>query len=147
MDGLILVLTALAGCLMPVQPAVNAVTAVYMNSPYLASFFSFLTGTVALGLLCLAMRLPWPGGRVVADLPWWAWTAGAMGAFFVTMTIVAVPRLGTMSVMALLIAGQMAASLVMDHYGWLGVASQPISPGRIAGAVLLFAGVILIRKF
>ncbi len=147
MDGLILALTALAGCLMPVQPAVNAVTAVYMNSPYLASFFSFLTGTVALGLLCLALRLPWPDGKIVAGLPWWAWTAGPMGAFFVTMTIVAVPRLGTMSVMALLIAGQMTVSLVMDHYGLLGVAPQPITLWRILGAVLLFVGVVLIRKF
>ena len=60
MDGLILVLTALAGCLMPVQPAVNAVAAQLMGSPYLASFFSFLTGTVVLGLLCLALRLPGP---------------------------------------------------------------------------------------
>ena len=147
MDGLILALTALAGCLMPVQPAVNAVTAVYMNSPYLASFFSFFTGTVALGLICLALRLPWPAGKVIAGLPWWAWTAGPMGAFFVTMTIVAVPRLGTMSVMALLIAGQMTISLVMDHYGWLGVAAQPMTVWRVLGAILLFTGVILIRKF
>ena len=147
MDGLILALTALAGCLMPVQPAVNAVTAVYMKSPYLASLFSFFTGTVALGLICLALRLPWPESKVIAGLPWWAWTAGPMGAFFVTMTIVAVPRLGTMSVMALLIAGQMAVSLILDHFGWLGVAAQPITPWRILGAVLLFAGVILIRRF
>ncbi len=147
MEGLILVLTLLAGCLMPVQPAVNAVTAVYLNSPYLASFFSFLTGTMALGLICLAVRLPWPAGSVVAGLPWWAWTAGPMGAYFVTMTIVAVPRLGAMSVMALLIAGQMTVSLVMDHFGWLGIPAQPISLWRVLGAVLLFAGVILIRKF
>ena len=70
-----------------------------------------------------------------------------MGAFFVTMTIVAVPRLGAMSVMALLIAGQMAMSLVLDHFGWLGIPAQPVSLWRILGAVLLFAGVVLIRKF
>ena len=147
MDGLILVLTALAGCLMPVQPAVNAVAAQVMGSPYLASFFSFLTGTLVLGLLCLALRLPWPAGKVLTGLPWWVWTAGSMGAFFVTMTIVAVPRLGAMSVMALLVAGQMGMSLVLDHFGWLGIPSQPISMGRIMGAILLFAGVVLIRKF
>jgi len=147
MDGLILVLTALAGCLMPVQPAVNAVTAQMMSSPYLASFFSFLTGTLVLGLLCLALRLPWPDGKIIMGLPWWAWLAGPMGAFFVTMTIVAVPRLGAMSVMALLIAGQMGMSLVMDHFGWLGIPAQPISLWRILGAILLFTGVVLIRKF
>ena len=61
MDAVILILTLLAGCLMPVQPAVNAVTAQWMQSPYLASFFSFLTGTMALGLICVALRLPWRG--------------------------------------------------------------------------------------
>ncbi len=147
MDGLILVLTALAGCLMPVQPAVNAVTAQMMSSPYLASFFSFLTGTLALGFLCLALRLPWPDGKIMLGLPWWAWLAGPMGAFFVTMTIVAVPRLGAMSVMALLIAGQMSTSLVLDHFGWLGIPAQPITMWRILGAILLFTGVVLIRKF
>jgi len=147
MEGLILILTVLAGCLMPVQPAVNAITAIWMNSPYLASFFSFLTGTFALGVICLALRLPWPDGRTIAGLPWWAWTAGPMGAYFVTMTIVSVPRLGAMSVMALLIAGQMTMSLVMDHFGWLGIPSQPISPLRVLGALLLFVGVVLIRKY
>jgi transporter family-2 protein len=52
-----------------------------------------------------------------------------------------------MSVMALLIAGQMGMSLVMDHFGWLGIPAQPISMWRILGAILLFTGVVLIRKF
>lgn len=147
MDGLILVLTLLAGCLMPVQPAINAVVAQWMHSAYLAAFFSFLTGTLVLGLVCLVLRLSWPDGRILGSLPWWAWTAGAMGAFFVTMTILAIPRLGAMTVMALLVAGQMVMSMVMDHYGWLGIPAQPISPGRILGAMLLLSGVVLIRKF
>lgn len=146
MDVLILILTVAAGCLMPVQPAVNAVTAAWLRSPYLASFFSFLTGTLALGLVCLAVRVPWSSWKNLSDLPWWIWTAGPMGAFFVTMTIVAVPRLGAMSVMALLVAGQMCMSLIMDHYGWLGIPPQPISVWRVLGAVLLLAGVVLIRK-
>lgn len=147
MDGLILILTLLAGCLMPVQPAVNATLAQAMDSPYLASFFSFLTGTVGLGLMCLALRLDWPAGRVLVGLPWWNWTGGLMGALFVTMTIVAVPRIGAMSVMAILVTGQMLMSLVMDHFGWLGIPAQPVTLPRIAGAVLLLAGVVLIRRF
>lgn len=147
MDWTILVLTLLAGCLMPVQPAINAVVAQAVHSPYISAFFSFLTGTVVLGLLVMAQRVAWPSGKILAELPWWAWTAGSLGAFFVCMTIVAVPRLGATSVMALLVAGQMGLSLVMDHYGWLGVAAHPISFWRILGAVLLLSGVVLIRKF
>lgn len=147
MDWLILALTLLAGCLMPVQPAVNAVVAQAVRSPYISAFFSFLVGTLVLWLLVVFQRTPWPPVKVLAGLPWWAWTAGFMGAFFVSMTLVAIPRLGAANVMALLVAGQMGLSLAMDHYGWLGVAVQPVSPWRILGAVLLLVGVVLIRRF
>jgi len=49
--------------------------------------------------------------------------------------------------MVFLVAGQMAMSMVMDHFGWLGIPAQPISLLRILGAILLFSGVVLIRKF
>lgn len=147
MDVILLTLTVLAGCLMPVQPAINALVAQGINSAYLAALFSFVVGTLALGAVCLVLRQPWPDTKMLTALPWWCWTAGTIGAFFVTMTIVAIPRLGAMAVMALLIAGQMIMSLVMDHYGWLGLPQHPISLVRVLGGVLLLVGVFLIRKF
>ena len=80
MDWLILALTLLAGCLMPVQPAVNAVVAQTVRSPYISAFFSFLVGTLVLWLLVVFQRTPWPPVKVLAGLPWWVWTAGLMGA-------------------------------------------------------------------
>ena len=44
MDWLILALTLLAGCLMPVQPAVNAVVAQTVRSPYISAFFLLSRG-------------------------------------------------------------------------------------------------------
>jgi bacterial/archaeal transporter family-2 protein len=46
---------------------------------------------------------------------------------------------------ALLVAGQMLASLAFDHYGMLGLAQRPADVTRIIGAVLLVAGVVMIR--
>ena len=40
-----------------------------------------------------------------------------------------------------------AAAIILDQFGLLGSAVREISPGRIAGALLLIAGVVLIRKF
>jgi transporter family-2 protein len=48
---------------------------------------------------------------------------------------------------SLILAGQMFASLLLDHFGWLGYPLQPISLGRIAGVVLVCGGVWLIRFF
>lgn len=146
MNEFILVLALLAGCLMPVQPALNAIVAQW-TGVYWAAFISFFVGTMALGLVCLTQAQPWPDSRTLLQIPWWCWTAGTIGAFFVTMTVVAVPRLGAMTSMALLVAGQMIMSLVMDHYGWLGIPTQTMSPGRILGAILLLIGVVFIRKF
>ena len=76
----------------------------------------------------------------------WAWLGGAYGAVFVVAAAFAVPRLGVASTITLMIAGQLALSLVLDHFGWLGVPRQPLSLTRIAGVALVLAGVLLVRR-
>ena len=70
-----------------------------------------------------------------------------IGAFYVAAITFIVPTLGTALTFALIIAGQLLAAMVIDHYGWLGMSVHEITAGRIAGAVLLIAGVILIQKY
>jgi len=147
MYEIILVLTLLAGCLMPVQPAMNAIVAQWTNSAFFAAFLSFFVGTVALGLVCQILPNSWPARPALLQIPWWCWTAGILGAFFVTMTLVAIPRLGALTTIALLVAGQMFISLIMDHYGWFGIPVQVASPGRMLGALFLVVGVLCIQKF
>ena len=62
-------------------------------------------------------------------------------------TLVLIPRLGVAMTFALVTAGQMIFTLVIDHYGLLGVPVREISLMRIGGIVLITAGVVLIRKF
>jgi transporter family-2 protein len=49
--------------------------------------------------------------------------------------------------MSLIIAGQMSASLFLDHFGWLGFQVHPVSGLKMLGVVLLLGGVVLIRLF
>ena len=46
---------------------------------------------------------------------------------------------------ALLVAGQMVASVAFDHFGALGLSEHPVDIPRLIGAVLLVVGVALIR--
>jgi len=48
---------------------------------------------------------------------------------------------------ALIVAGQMMTSVVLDHFGWLGYQIHPISVVRILGVFLLLGGVVLVRLF
>jgi bacterial/archaeal transporter family-2 protein len=73
--------------------------------------------------------------------------AGLCGAFYVVGSVVAAPRLGAATLVALILAGQAVSSLFVDHFGWVGFDEQPVSLGRIAGVLLLAAGVVLVRSF
>ena len=75
------------------------------------------------------------------------WLGGALGAFYVVGSIVSAPKLGAATLIALVVAGQGMASLLVDHFGWVGFEAKHISVGRLVGMGLLGAGVVLVRIF
>ncbi|WP_461208389.1 DMT family transporter [Desulfocurvus sp. DL9XJH121] len=148
MDALFILLAVAAGATAPVQAGINAqLQASWARTPVLASLVSFFVGTVALACYVLATREPLPGLSGMGQAPWWQWTGGLLGAFFVTMTILLAYRLGGATLFSLVVAGQLAASLVLEHYGLLGYAAHPVNWQRLAGAALVVAGVVLVRRF
>ncbi len=74
-------------------------------------------------------------------------TGGFMGAFFVASAVVIAPVLGAGTMMCWMIAGQMAASILLDHFGLIGYAVRDASPMRIFGVLLVVAGAVIIEKF
>jgi bacterial/archaeal transporter family-2 protein len=134
-----------AGAVLPVQFGVNAQLAEWVNSPVRAAFVSFLVGTLVLLVAAALVFRPIPSWSRLGDAPWWVWAGGALGAFYVVGSIVSAPKLGAATLVAVIVAGQALAALVIDHYGWVGFEAQPISAGRLLGMALLVAGVVLVR--
>jgi len=137
----------LAGAVLPLQAGINAQLAHWIHSPIRAAFVSFLVGTVALFVLSVAVWRPLPSSDRIAGAPWWVWIGGLLGAFYVAGTVVTAPRLGAATLIGLIVAGQGIGALVVDHFGMVGFAEQHVTPGRIAGMVLVVAGVTLVRVF
>jgi len=139
------VLVLIAGGLIAIQAPTNAMLARAGGSPILAALISFAVGTIGLLLVWLAT-----GKRgttaAFAGLPWYAWIGGLYGATFVAVAAYAAPRIGIASLITIGIAGQIALALWLDHTGALGLPREPINPGRIVGALLVVAGVILVRR-
>jgi transporter family-2 protein len=82
----------------------------------------------------------------VASIPGWAWFGGLLGALYVASTTVLGPRLGAAALLALTLAGQMLASLAVDHYGVMGFPQNTVTPSRLLGAALLVVGALLIVR-
>jgi transporter family-2 protein len=134
-----------AGALLPLQALVNAQLGRQAGGALFASACSFLVGTVALGLLLAATRQPLPAFETLQRLPPWIWLGGVLGAFFVFVATLAIPRIGAASLVALVVGGQMVAALALDYYGVLQ-APQPVNASRVFGALLVLAGVVLVMQ-
>lgn len=134
-----------AGMMLPFQFGINAQLAQWVGGPVRASLLSFAVGTLALLALTIAFYRGWPGSDQVSGAPWWVWVGGLLGAFYVVGSVVTAPRLGAATLVALILAGQAIASLLVDQFGWVGFPEHPVTPGRLAGVVLVAAGVALVR--
>jgi transporter family-2 protein len=139
------ILSGVAGVSFVIQQAVNADLRASIGSAAWAGFISYLGGTVCMLVLALVLREAVPAMPDIHRSHWWAWTGGLFGAVYIAISIFLVPRLGAAFFVALLVAGQMVASVAFDHFGALGLAEHPIDVPRIVGAMLLVIGVVLIR--
>lgn len=135
----------LAGGATALQAPTNARLATAVASPVNAAFVSFAVGTAALGILAAILHTR-PDVEAAKGLPWYAWIGGLYGVIFVVAATWAVPRLGVAMTITLMVAGQLMLSLILDHFGALGVPQAPISLTRLAGVALVIGGVILVRR-
>ena len=140
-----ILLVFVAGAMVALQAPTNSMLARAGGSPILAALISFTVGTIAL-LVVWLMSGNRPGTAVFAGLPWYAWIGGLYGAVFVAVAAYAAPIIGLATLITVGIAGQIAMALWMDHIGALGLPRDPVNFGRLAGAFLVLAGVILVRR-
>ncbi|MFN7115347.1 MAG: DMT family transporter [Saprospiraceae bacterium] len=148
MKGLLILIAFVAGAILPVQASINAKMAKFAGGPVMAALLSFAVGTIGLLLFALFSQ---PNFSLqlanTRQAPAYAWIAGILGAFYVVGSVYLLPKLGVALTFSLIIAGQMLVTLVLDHYGLLGVPVKPINLPRLLGILLIIAGVILVRKF
>ena len=136
----------LAGAFVAIQAPINAELARGLGLPVAAAAVSFLAGALALAVATAAMtslqgmQLDWR-----APSPWLFVAGGVLGAAFVTSGIVLIPRMGAAATMAFIVSGQLLAGMLLDRVGYLGMAVREITLGRVAGAIMLLAGALLIR--
>ena len=148
MTWLLLVPVALfAGMAAPTQFAINSQLRQVVGGPVLAAALSFLVGTIILLMAAVVLSRPVPELGPIMSAPPWMYLGGLLGAFYVSASIVLTPRLGVATTIGLFLAGQVIASIAIDHFGLFGVAVQPASIPRILGALLIIVGVAVVQRF
>ena len=110
-----------------------------------ATLASLLVSILVLLPVILALRLPLPSLGFITKAPLWMWTGGAFGVCFISLALVLLPKLGASGFIALAMAGQILASLLLDHFGLFGLVERQLTAPRLLGVLMLIGGVVLIQ--
>ena len=108
--------------------------------PFLSLAAINVSGLVAVGCVMLAARrsLAFRGG-----LHWLFYFAGVSGVVLTFLNNWTVGAIGVTLTLALESVGQFLASALIDHYGLLGVDRRPFRTRKLAGFLLVAAGVVV----
>lgn len=136
----------LIGMILTVQVAVNSQLKVQLGHPVAAATISFIVGTIALFVYGLIFRISFWKPGVISASPWWVWVGGLLGAVYVASATFIAPKIGAGAWLAMLVCGQLIAAMIVDHFALIGFPQNPVTPLKLAGAVLLVCGVSLIVK-
>lgn len=141
---LLILFGVVVGHLVAVQAGINTRLAVHVGGAVQATFFSFLTGALSLFIvMMLHPQISFPFTKAAAT-PWYWFLGGVCGSIFVTYIVFSAPKIGISLALAVIIAGQMSGSVLMEHYGLLGMERHPINFLRMLGVTMLLGGVALL---
>jgi bacterial/archaeal transporter family-2 protein len=147
MRTLAVVLAFAVGALVTLQIGSNMRLKEAVGGALPAIIVSSALGVALLGVAMLAMQLPWPSATTLRAAPASAWLGGVFGAVYAIVTVLLARHMGAATLVALLVAGQLVCSVVMDHFGVLGFEPRSATAWRLAGCGLMLAGFFLIWKF
>jgi len=118
-----------------------------LGEPLIALILSSCLGVAALISIAMMARRPWPSVEQLAAASWWAWLGGLLGAAYAVVVVLLAKPLGAAPLTAALVTGQLACSVVLDHFGWVGFEQHAANPLRLVGCALMIVGFVLIARF
>ncbi|MBP2846018.1 DMT family transporter [Dickeya oryzae] len=138
-------IAVLAGSIVPFQAASNAALGRALGHPLWATLASLLISILVLLPILLAARVPAPVVSSALHGPWWSWLGGVAGVAYLTAALLLTPKLGASGFIVCVIAGQVVVSLIIDHFGLMGLTMKPATLGRIVGVALIIMGMLVVQ--
>lgn len=134
MTIIMIALALFGGALLSIQAAINGQLGNKVGV-FRSAFLTFSVGTLITGLCILYFE---PARSVtLMDVPKWQLLGAFCGVPYIIIMVLAVQRIGTAVATVAVIFGQLAMSMVLDHFGWLGNDVISFSWSRIAAIVCL----------
>ena len=111
---------------------------------------SWVTTTLVLGLgfaASLTLGLLSEGGDMFAleGMQTWYWFSGLVGIGVVTCLMNSIRILGPTLAISIVMTSQLVFALFLDSMGWLGLQQVPFTFNKLAGVLLMAAGIYVFK--
>lgn len=145
---LLILLMVASGIGLGAQMVMNTRVRVAFQSPAMGAAVSLAVSAAVLAIL-IGLGLfggagTFPDG--VRSIPPWAYLGGVFGLLYLVAAVVALPKIGAATAVCATVLGQQVISMCFDTFGWLGTPKVPLTPSRLVGAAMLFAGLVLLQR-
>ena len=143
----LMLLTLLAGTVIPIQTSINTRLRQYTQSAFYASTVSFFTGTCVLAIIIILSQPQYFSLNIfnsyTLDYRWII--GGLMGVIFLTGNLLLLPRIGASLTVITTLSGQMMMGVIIDTFGLFQMPVQTITVLKIAGFFILILGILLMN--
>ena len=141
------IIVFIGGSLLPLQTGFNTRLGKYIESPVYSALICFIVGVLAMALYLPFTKetISWAGLKSVSTLSLLG--GGLIGAFFITASMLAMPRIGMALTFGLVVAGQVIIAVLLDHFNILVGQQHGINVWRLLGITLIIIGVVIVGKY
>lgn len=144
MNILLAISAFVLGIFVPFQAIMNARMSALSGSNFFATLVSFGGGFFIISMVYILSGQSIPALSKIESIPPYLWLGGLVGCIFVLAANVLIPRIGSTAFIGLVVAGQIAVSLVFDHFGIMGMPVNPLNWLRVFGAAMLLSGALIV---
>ncbi|EPN1633316.1 DMT family transporter [Cronobacter dublinensis] len=141
MTTIMIILAIIGGALLSIQAAINGQLGGKVGV-FRCAFLTFSVGVLVCALLIFFFE---PAHATsLLDVPKWQLAGALCGVPYIVIMVLAVQRIGTAVATVAVIFGQLAMSMLIDNFGWLGNAAIPFSLSRLGAVACLAVALALI---
>ncbi len=143
------ILATISGVMIALQARANGELSHLLGNGVEAALISFGSGLIIIAIIAIFSPAIKEGARnlrgavLLRELPQWTLFAGALGGTFVAIQTHVVPVIGVAIYSVASIAGQSAASLLVDRLGITGGGKKRITTRRLAAAAFTVFAVFI----
>src|ERR1043165_2205222 len=145
-DIIFLALALITGALIPIQAATNAAFSKSIGNPIITGLMVFIVGLAGMILFILISRTSFPMRQQLTATPLYGYLGGLIVATYVVMITILVPRIGVGTAIGLIVTGQIICAVSIDHFGLFNALVRKVDISRLAGMLLMIAGVYLVMR-